>query len=184
MRMMLLTATLTASLAACDKTDATGLEASLSDDSAVSLAGTWVFNADLSDKPPEPPTDAKPPEGGGHPGPGGPGGPGGPMGAPHDLVISQTATTITFSGSPKSMTLRTDGSVTTMSGPGGSMEISARWDGGALIVTRALPNGGQAAETYTRSGNQLTITVKLSGVTPPDGRPAPPESMRRVFDLR
>lgn len=81
------------------------------------------------------------------------------------------------------MTLKTDGSVTTLNGPGGTVEVSARWEGGALIVTHALPKGGTATETYTRNGDQLTMTVKLAGITPRDGRPAPPESMRRVFDL-
>ena len=60
------------------------------------------------------------------------------------------------------------------------MEITARWQGNALVVRRDVSGGGTVTEDYLRSqdGKQLSVIVSVTGIR---GRDL---SFRRVYELQ
>lgn len=198
-RLTLLTAfTAALTLSACEKAgNNTPLEATLGASNGTDLNGTWVLNESQSDKPPappqgqgdhpQPPGDQPPPPPGGDQGQDGQPHPPGPMGPPRELTIAQTATMVTFSaGDHPSLTLKTDGSTTELQGPDGhTMQVSAKWQDGVLVVTRSGdPNGGTMTERYSLNGGQLILQrTPEGGKAPPNGAPAP-ENIRLVYDKK
>jgi len=189
---------------------ATGVVAAVSSIAGqADLTGTWKLNVEQSDSPPGPRPDSGwhggpppdsgsqcpgpppdsgwqrhgPPPGdstGGHPGPrdhrGRP-----PLASPQ-FTITQTDSAITFaSDSSRTMTLYTDGRVTT---PGDTMhhaELRTYWnESDALVIEHSHKGGGTMTETISRSadGQQLVIVTHMD-----DTRVETPVDFRRVYDL-
>ncbi len=143
------------------------------------IAGTWQFNREASDPPPGRDGSRQNRAGGQrHGGRGGPPGRGGGrMGRGQGgsgqmdgergvltIVVEDGSVTLTR-GNGQSVTLPTDGQRVTLDGArGGEIEITASWDGGALVVQHTASKGSRV-ETFTLSadGTQLVVITTMTG---------------------
>ena len=132
------------------------------------FSGTWVWNKAKSDPPPAMPGPAREPAA-----PFGPAGlftseqPSGPV------LITQTATKLTFEGKGGKVIYRLDGRESRNHGPHGTMVSTSHWEGVSLITemreTFSTPRGEitvEDKEVRTLSQDGQTMTVEGTRMTP------------------
>ena len=149
-------------------------------EASVDLSGTWLLNEEESDEP-GPQRNGAPPHGKVSP-PGGslqpPMGAGGPM-AVKKLTIEQLEGQVTLTdGEGRTRTLYPNGEWHMVGGEGGSLQVRATWEEGALRV-EIRGHRGPLTRTYElgEDGDQLLITSRVE-----DGPRGGPVEFTRVFD--
>ena len=82
-------------------------------------------------------------------------------------------------GPRRSVTLTPDGQPVTKEGRRGEHQVTAQWEGEALVVVHSRPRGGTMTRSFELSadGQQLILTHKLEG-----GPVEEPVEFRIVFD--
>jgi hypothetical protein len=101
------------------------------------------------------------------------------LAAPPALALRQTDSDVTFTlDANTSSVLPSDGRILVQAPDSGiEMDVSARWQGNAFMVTRRVVGGGKVTETYIRwpNGTRLIQIVNY------DGGPDHAFTFRRVY---